>query len=197
MGRVALTIQQGGASRVQRLGQGVFLIGRQAGCDIVLDDAQVSRRHARLVVDGAEVIIEDLGGGNGTFIQGQSVGAALIAPGQVVEISPFLLSWEPEVERGPRFALDVIDGPGVGVRFPVAPGAARTFGRAEDQDIRLADNSVSRKQGTFTAGEQGVHVVLESGVAQYRGFDVREAVLAPGETLTVGLTTLRLADLEA
>jgi pSer/pThr/pTyr-binding forkhead associated (FHA) protein len=197
MGMVALTIQQGGASRVQRLGQGVFLIGRQAGCDIVLDDAQVSRRHARLVVDGAEVIIEDLGGGNGTFIQGQSIGAALIAPGQVVEISPFLLSWEPAVERGPRFALEVIEGPGAGTQFPVASGAARTFGRAEDQDIRLADNSVSRKQGTVTAGAQGVHIVLESGTAHHRGFDVREAVLLPGDTLTIGLSTLRLADLEA
>lgn len=197
MGMVALTIRQGTASRVQRLGQGVFLIGRQAGCDIVLDDGQVSRRHARLVVDGAEVIIEDLGGGNGTFIQGQSVGAALIAPGQVVEISPFLLSWEPLVERGPRFALEVVDGPGAGAQHPIAPGAPRTFGRAEDQDVRLADNSVSRKQGTITAGEQGVHVVLESGTAVFRGFEVREAVLLPGETLTVGLSTLRLRDLEA
>jgi pSer/pThr/pTyr-binding forkhead associated (FHA) protein len=197
MGMVALTIRQGTASRVQRLGQGVFLIGRQAGCDIVLDDGQVSRRHARLVVDGAEVIIEDLGGGNGTFIQGQSVGAALIAPGQVVEISPFLLSWEPLVERGPRFALEVVDGPGAGAQHPIAPGEPRTFGRAEDQDVRLADNSVSRKQGTITAGEQGVHVVLESGTAVFRGFEVREAVLLPGETLTVGLSTLRLRDLEA
>jgi pSer/pThr/pTyr-binding forkhead associated (FHA) protein len=43
-------------------------IGRTADNDIVLDDARVSSRHARLIVSGARAMIEDAGSSNGTFL---------------------------------------------------------------------------------------------------------------------------------
>src|SRR4051794_21345373 len=45
-------------------------IGRDPGCDLVLRDPAVSRRHA-LVHVGERVQIEDLGSGNGTEVAGQ------------------------------------------------------------------------------------------------------------------------------
>ena len=49
---------------------GRWIIGRDAGSDIVVDDAGVSRRHAALTVEGGEATIEDLGSTNGTRVNG-------------------------------------------------------------------------------------------------------------------------------
>ena len=48
-----------------------FVIGRIEGNDLVIPEPSVSRRHARLIRQGAQVLLEDLGSSNGTFINGQ------------------------------------------------------------------------------------------------------------------------------
>src|SRR5262245_40914956 len=51
-----------------------MLIGRDfEQCEIVLSDAQVSRRHARLVFADSVLQIEDLGSTNGTAVNGEAV----------------------------------------------------------------------------------------------------------------------------
>lgn len=46
---------------------GAHVIGRDPDVEIRLDASTVSRRHARLVVDGDRVVLEDSGSKNGTF----------------------------------------------------------------------------------------------------------------------------------
>ncbi len=48
-----------------------LLIGRDANCDVVIADRQVSREHAIIRKNGAVVTIEDLGSKNGTYLNGQ------------------------------------------------------------------------------------------------------------------------------
>jgi DNA-binding winged helix-turn-helix (wHTH) protein len=55
------------------LGPGQNTVGRDPSVDVCLDDAAVSRRHARLVVDGLDAWLEDLGSKNGTTIGGMPV----------------------------------------------------------------------------------------------------------------------------
>ena len=52
------------------LTEGTYLIGRDASCHILLDDAKVSRRHARINVRGEQVSIDDLGSMNGLYVNG-------------------------------------------------------------------------------------------------------------------------------
>jgi pSer/pThr/pTyr-binding forkhead associated (FHA) protein len=50
------------------LAQGENVIGRDPSVEVCLDEAAVSRRHARLTVDGSEAWLEDLDSKNGTTI---------------------------------------------------------------------------------------------------------------------------------
>jgi ABC-type multidrug transport system ATPase subunit len=67
------------------------VIGRATECDLVLADPLVSRRHAELRRVGAEWQIVDLGGWNGTFVNGHRVERATIRAGDIVGIGHALL----------------------------------------------------------------------------------------------------------
>ncbi|MCS7002849.1 MAG: FHA domain-containing protein, partial [Dehalococcoidia bacterium] len=51
-------------------------IGRDSTNDLVLENPQVSRRHARIERRGAELVVIDLGSTNGTFVNGARVSQA-------------------------------------------------------------------------------------------------------------------------
>ena len=61
-------------------------VGRARGNDVMLDDARVSREHAVITMDGAFVLIEDLGSRNGVFVNGRKVTIDALASGDVVTI---------------------------------------------------------------------------------------------------------------
>lgn len=47
-------------------------IGRR-GCDVNLDDPEISRHHARIDIHGTNATLKDLGSTNGTYIRGQRI----------------------------------------------------------------------------------------------------------------------------
>jgi hypothetical protein len=51
------------------------IIGREVGNDVVVNDPQVSRRHASLSWDGRQFTLQDLGSANGTFVNGERLTA--------------------------------------------------------------------------------------------------------------------------
>jgi hypothetical protein len=57
--------------QVFELGKPEHVIGRDITNDIVINDSEVSRKHARLVLEAGRYIIEDFGSTNGTFVDGQ------------------------------------------------------------------------------------------------------------------------------
>ena len=60
-------------------------IGRDSTNGITINDAEISRRHARLTFQGGKYILEDLGSTNGTFVNGQRLaGPRVLKPGEVV-----------------------------------------------------------------------------------------------------------------
>ena len=63
-------------------------IGRDADCDIVIADRQVSRYHARFTNANGTVILEDLVSKNGTFCNGKQVNNEMILKdGDLVQIA--------------------------------------------------------------------------------------------------------------
>jgi Nif-specific regulatory protein len=69
-----LTVEQSdGKSHSQALADGTYDIGRGGDNSICIQDQGISRRHARLLVSGAQVAIEDLDSKNGVLVNGQRI----------------------------------------------------------------------------------------------------------------------------
>jgi pSer/pThr/pTyr-binding forkhead associated (FHA) protein len=66
---------------------GVTVVGRGDGCQLVLDDPLISRRHACFVVDDRDVVLKDLGSTNGVLVNGVRVEELqVIVPGDHITI---------------------------------------------------------------------------------------------------------------
>ncbi len=64
-----------------------LFLGRDPGNDIVINDPEISRRHARLLLTGNTYTIEDLGSTNGTFIRGQRLSIPVnLRPGEIISL---------------------------------------------------------------------------------------------------------------
>ncbi|MEM1190509.1 MAG: FHA domain-containing protein [Pseudomonadota bacterium] len=50
-----------------------LVLGRSLDCDLAVVTPQVSRQHAKLMIDNGQLFVEDLGSSNGTIINGQKV----------------------------------------------------------------------------------------------------------------------------
>jgi pSer/pThr/pTyr-binding forkhead associated (FHA) protein len=74
------------------------VIGRDVGADIVLHDLRISRRHARITLQGETYVILDLGSCNGTSVNGRRVRSAELSDGDVIRLGPdeFLFRYRPE-----------------------------------------------------------------------------------------------------
>ena len=60
-------------------------IGRDATNIVAINDAEVSRRHARMELRGTAYVLQDLGSTNGTFVNGTRVsGMQVLNPGDTV-----------------------------------------------------------------------------------------------------------------
>ncbi len=81
-----LVVRQGPIpGQVFELNKPEINIGRDISNDFVINDAEVSRKHAKLTLEGDRYRIEDLSSTNGTYIDGQRlIGPHLLAVGEII-----------------------------------------------------------------------------------------------------------------
>ncbi len=69
------------------LSAGENLLGREPAASVHIDDATVSRHHARILVEGGRARLEDLGSKNGTWVRGVRIaGEHALADGDDLRI---------------------------------------------------------------------------------------------------------------
>ncbi len=176
-------------------------------------DPQLSRRHARVYVDGGgRLIVEDLGSSNGTFVNGVRIArAAVLQPGSRVTVggttlevvgeqraaapAPPPAAAPPPVARGP-IALAVVAGYAAGTQLQVADELVIGRGATRDGQLRR-DPHLSRRHCRIRRDEQGRPVIEDLGSRNgtfLNGTRISGAqVLQPGDRITVGQSALQLA----
>jgi hypothetical protein len=72
-------------------------MGRSRQCDLMLDDANVSRTHAEVRPRGGSWVLTDLGSTNGSRINGRQVdGSEVLKPGDQIELGTSRITFELE-----------------------------------------------------------------------------------------------------
>lgn len=76
--------------------QGEIFIGRSPSCTISLEDAKVSRRHVRLLIEDGQARVTDLGSRNGTLVNGEKLEAEIVLlPGDRLQVGDSTVLFEP------------------------------------------------------------------------------------------------------
>ncbi len=95
MARLVL-LQEGQALPYEISGEEAVL-GRHPECTLQLNSNMVSRKHARVYRRGDGFSIEDLGSGNGTFVNGKKIeGSTVLKHQDRIKLGPLLLRYESE-----------------------------------------------------------------------------------------------------
>jgi hypothetical protein len=104
-GRLAEPLEERARSRAQKallmldgrrlvVGPEGVTLGRSRGCDIVLDDPNVSRRHAEVRPRGGSWVLVDLRSTNGSRINGRDIeGSEVVRPGDEIELGSTRLTF--------------------------------------------------------------------------------------------------------
>lgn len=141
-----------------------FTIGRDPGCDVVIDDTSVSRTHARVTPVGGKWHVEDLDSGNGTFLDSVRIHEAVLPEGSTLQV-------------GDSFKLR-LNVPGAPSSITDEEIAERYFGDSADYElgdrtlkVRAAYRRLDKKQKRrYHAIISAVFVVLIAaiGVGTYQ-----------------------------
>jgi sigma-B regulation protein RsbU (phosphoserine phosphatase) len=89
------------------------LVGRGRYNHLVLDDARLSRQHARVAPEGGSCVIYDLNSANGTFVNGTAVKRQWLWPNDLIGFGPcvFRLEYEPSAAGAPPVAAEDAEQP--------------------------------------------------------------------------------------
>jgi len=84
-----------------RLIKTTSVVGREAYCDIVFNDHQVSRKHCLLEIDEQNVKVSDLESSNGTFVNGVLIRKGLLKEGDSLGLGAYKLTLHKEQKKAP------------------------------------------------------------------------------------------------
>lgn len=216
--RKLILAQPDGKRQEFELARSSVLIGRALTNDVVLQDARVSRAHARLDCGPDGCTLVDLGAPNGTWVNGKRVSAAPLAPGDALVLgdshltfSAGLVETESQVTvLETAAALDATllttslpqtlnehSGPRLVVLAPDRTWEvplevdALSIGRFEDNDLALDYEKVSRHHARLERKGEGFRLKdLNSRNGTWMGAQrVDDQPLRNGDTFRTGPVT--------
>jgi hypothetical protein len=100
------------------LGAGRLTFGRHPHNDVVITHQAVSSRHAAISSVDGEIVLEDLGSSNGTFVNGQRITRAVLSDRDRFTIAAFEIEYVggPQAPPAPELAgsIEVLNGASAG-----------------------------------------------------------------------------------
>jgi pSer/pThr/pTyr-binding forkhead associated (FHA) protein len=121
---------------------GKTVIGRKEDCDLRIPLADISRRHAVVMV-GETVTIRDLGSANGTYLNNKRISEHELAAGDHIVIGPVVftvrINGEPTDVKPVQTRLETRGGTDANVKVTARPTAAKaekvSAGKHDDDPI--------------------------------------------------------------
>lgn len=177
-GRLALQVSAGWHERIFPLGDGVQTIGRVPPADLEIDALTVSRRHARLIVDGDRVEVEDDESTGGILVNDAIVRAAPLAVGDRLRLGQVVFTLirvavvEPALAGtfAARDARDARDRPLLdALRRALARGGPQVLALCEldrlDRVVERHGRAISEALLDAVAGRLGAAAAAHGGAA--------------------------------
>ena len=190
-GSVTLTALCGGSNIVLQAGKPV-IIGRSAPASVIINQAQVSARHAQLLFDGRQVRVEDLGSTNGTYVNGSKVTRAVLNAGDVLQltadenIARFSMGSPQAAQTRIAATLQPL---GAGLpAIALYPGQTVRIGRNSSNDVVINRQQVSGSHCRISVDATG-NIVLEDLQSTNGSFvdsleqRISRTTLRPGQTI--------------
>lgn len=197
-----LRVVTGAPPATLQLQEGEVLIGRDPRCNLVLDNLNVSRRHARLIRQGDRVYLEDLNSQWGTQVNGvRLVNKKVLSPRDEVVLGGVTLRFEVRfeamepksdlVDNTTRIALAERAVPtinGVPADVIVLKPGKLTFGRVPNRDVVLPDGMISRRHAVLEYRDGAYYLAdTQSQIGTYvNGKGIIRVKLEPGDRIQMG-----------
>src|SRR5262245_39536464 len=100
------------------------MVGREPGCDVLLADGSVSRKHAKIERRGHIWAVVDQGSANGTYVDSQKIGEAVLKNGQELRFGTVAFRVElPPDDMEATVAGNAPEATVLATPLPVAPKA--------------------------------------------------------------------------
>ena len=152
--------------------------GRAADLDLVLVEDMVSRKHAKIIVQGSEIYIQDLGSTNGTFVNGERIKKVKLKEGDRILIGTSILRLE-------HAAGETADDEHARARLQEL-GARKASGPASGMSGRIEDVPVpdllqmvtsTKKSGVLVVrGDEEGKIFLRGGQIYYACINENHAI---------------------
>ncbi|HEY7409847.1 MAG TPA: FHA domain-containing protein [Vicinamibacteria bacterium] len=126
--RVEVRYPTGAVHQVTLPGR-IAILGRDPTCDLVLNDAKCSRRHAVIEEDPGGPVIRDTGSANGLFVNGRKISRAVLGPRDEIQAGDLRLRLLPEGES--TLIVSMQQGLAPVAVSPVAPTIGEALSAAE------------------------------------------------------------------
>lgn len=201
-GVAELVVVAGGTPLRAVLASGETIIGRDEGCGVRLDNLMVSRRHARIVIDGTDGTIDDLASSCGTAVNNAFLGQPQrLFPGDTIIIGGATLKFEV------RYSATDATKPIADVKQVISRGASTavwhrgkesivipledarlTLGRGADRDVIISGPLVSARHAVLEQNGEGWFISdAQSATGTYvNGKPIIRCKLVSGDRIQIG-----------
>ncbi|MEM8883153.1 MAG: FHA domain-containing protein [Planctomycetota bacterium] len=151
-----------GEEREIVLGEQTVSIGRADANEVHLDDAQLSRFHARLAIEDGAWVLTDLSSKNGTSVNGRAVDRHVLQHGDLIQIGESVLVFEREASvEVPSEILAPPPAPTVGdEHLDMMLSFAEMLSCAEEE-LGVLDDVVSRARDVVRSDRAVLYLVEE------------------------------------
>lgn len=92
MDLVLIMFKENGQRKVFSIDPGKTVIGRKEDCDLRIPLAEISRKHALMIVEGNTVTLRDLGSANGTYVNNVRITEQELGPGDHIVLGPVVFT---------------------------------------------------------------------------------------------------------